>query len=61
MFAGSDTTAITLRVIIYFLIRSPEKMAKVQAEIDAADHKGKLSNPISYQKAITILLILERC
>lgn len=50
MFAGSDTTAITLRAVIYFLIRSPEKMAKVQAEIDAADHKGKLSNPISYQK-----------
>jgi cytochrome P450 len=37
VFADSDTTAIALRAIIYFLLRNPEIMDKVIAEIDEAD------------------------
>ncbi|KAL2000136.1 hypothetical protein VTN02DRAFT_3523 [Thermoascus thermophilus] len=55
VFAGSDTTAIALRAVIYFLIRHPEKMAKVRAELDAADREGKLSSPVSYRESITHL------
>ncbi|ETN45757.1 uncharacterized protein HMPREF1541_09590 [Cyphellophora europaea CBS 101466] len=55
VFAGSDTTAISLRAIIYFLCRHPSQRAEMVAEIDAADAAGKLSHPISYKEATTDL------
>ncbi|KAB5559620.1 cytochrome P450 oxidoreductase [Coniochaeta sp. 2T2.1] len=55
VFAGSDTTAIALRAAIYFLIKNPEKMKKTVDEIDAADKKGKLSDPIAYKESINHL------
>lgn len=51
VFAGSDTTAIALRAVIYYLCRHPECMAKVVGEIDAADKAGKLSTPIKYKES----------
>ncbi|KAE8381687.1 cytochrome P450 [Aspergillus bertholletiae] len=55
VFAGSDTTAIALRSILYYLIRHPDEMAKVRNEIDTADRAGKFSDLISYQESITHL------
>lgn len=55
VFAGSDTTTIALRAIFYFLLRHPETLEKVRAEIDNADREQKLSNPISYRESITHL------
>ncbi|KAH7389969.1 pisatin demethylase [Pyrenochaeta sp. MPI-SDFR-AT-0127] len=40
MFAGSDTTAISLRSIFYNLLRNPDKLAKLQAEFDEAEARG---------------------
>jgi cytochrome P450 len=37
MIAGSDTTAISLRAIFYNLVRNPDKLAKLQAELDEID------------------------
>ncbi|KAM3419786.1 hypothetical protein BST61_g3119 [Cercospora zeina] len=51
VFAGSDTTAIALRAVIYFLCRNPECMRKLVGNIDQADKQGKLSRPISYKEA----------
>ncbi|KAF5984321.1 cytochrome P450 monooxygenase oxidoreductase [Fusarium coicis] len=51
VFAGSDTTAIALRAIVYFLIKHPESMRMVVEEIDTADKSGKLSDPISYKES----------
>lgn len=51
VFAGSDTTAIALRAIIYFLCHHPQCMQKLVQEIDDADQAGRLSNPISYKEA----------
>jgi len=59
VFAGSDTTAIALRAIIYLLIRNPEKMEKLVSQIDNADRAGKLSDPISYKEATAHLRYLE--
>lgn len=55
VFAGSDTTAIALRSIVYYLCRNPLAMAKVIEEIDNADRKGQLSQPISYKETSTFL------
>jgi cytochrome P450 len=55
VFAGSDTTAIALRAIIYFLCRHPVCMLRLVAEIDHADSQGNLSHPISYKEANTLL------
>ncbi|KAF5571396.1 pisatin demethylase cytochrome P450 [Fusarium pseudoanthophilum] len=51
VFAGSDTTAIALRAIIYFLIKHPETMSMAVEEIDTANESGKLSDPISYKES----------
>ncbi|KAF9773847.1 hypothetical protein IL306_008254 [Fusarium sp. DS 682] len=55
VFAGSDTTAIALRAVIYFLIKNPDKMTKVIDEIDTADKDEKISDPISYKESIANL------
>jgi cytochrome P450 len=55
VFAGSDTTAIALRAIIYFLCRHPSAMAKTVEEIDNADKQGVLSQPISYKETTSSL------
>lgn len=48
MFAGSDTTAISLRAIFYNLIRNPEKLSKLRAEFDEAETKNifEKNNPL---------------
>jgi len=55
VFAGSDTTAIALRAVVYFLCRNNQCMQKVVSEIDAADKAGKLSTIISYKESTTEL------
>lgn len=55
VFAGSDTTAIALRAIIYFLLRHPRIMNKAVAEIDEADRRGSLTTPVSYRESTTQL------
>ncbi|KAJ5348201.1 Cytochrome P450 E-class group I [Penicillium brevicompactum] len=55
VFAGSDTTAIALRVIFYFLMREPAEMTKVVTEIDTAISENKVGNPISYHESTTYL------
>lgn len=59
VFAGSDTTAIALRAIVYFLCRHPAVEQKLVAELTAADANGSLSSPISYKQASTLLPYLD--
>jgi cytochrome P450 len=51
IFAGSDTTAISLRSVIYHLCRSPPSKAKLVAELDSAYARGELSFPIALAQA----------
>lgn len=44
-FAGSDTTAIVLRALFYYLLKNPQLLARLRSEIGPA---GELSNPISW-------------
>lgn len=51
IFAGSDTTAASLRAIFYYLCRTPSAYEKLQAELDSADEKGELSDPVTFAEA----------
>jgi cytochrome P450 len=42
MFAGSDTTAISLRAIFYNLIKTPDKLAKLRAEFEELNLTGQI-------------------
>ncbi|KKY36465.1 putative pisatin demethylase [Diaporthe ampelina] len=43
MFAGSDTTAMTLRAIFYNLLRSPSAMSRLLAELAAESESGRFT------------------
>jgi cytochrome P450 len=58
--AGSDTTAIALRSIIYNLLRTPSAKAKVLSEIDDHRRRGALSLPATYDEAMK-LPYLQAC
>lgn len=40
---GADTISTSLQSFFYHMLRNPEAMAKIRAEIDAAADKGALS------------------
>jgi cytochrome P450 len=51
VFAGSDTTAISLRSIVYYLLRNPVCKKKFIAEIEERKKHGELSDPVKIEKA----------
>ena len=50
IFAGSDTTAISTRSIIYYLLKNPKYKRKLVDEIDTQKREGKLSTPITLEQ-----------
>ncbi|KAH8774769.1 cytochrome P450 [Diaporthe sp. PMI_573] len=48
--AGSDTTATGMHSLIYYLLKHPHAMRKLQAEIDEADKAGRLSKIPQYKE-----------
>ncbi|GJC78608.1 cytochrome P450 monooxygenase gsfF [Colletotrichum liriopes] len=52
LLAGSDTTAISLRAVFYYVIRDEQVYRKLQAEIDEFQAAGKLSPVISYGESL---------
>lgn len=52
IFAGSDTTAISLRSVFYHLLKNPPTLHKVVEEIDnAVDGRDCLQEPISFAES----------
>lgn len=51
IFAGSDTTAISTRSIIYYLLKNPQMKNKLIEEIDEYRRQGKLSDPPRLEEA----------
>jgi cytochrome P450 len=49
--AGSDTTAISLRAMLYYMLKNPSTMRKLQKEIEEMEEKGLISDPITYQQS----------
>ncbi|PMD22339.1 cytochrome P450 [Hyaloscypha hepaticicola] len=54
LLAGSDTTAISLRATLYYLIKTPSSYKRLQAEIDEADRAGKLSKFVTYSESLAL-------
>lgn len=50
-FAGSDTTAASLRAVFYYLCQNPTAHRKLLKEIDESDSKGELSDPVTFAEA----------
>ena len=48
--AGSDSTAASLRVIVYHLCANPQILAKLRREIDIVTQEGKLSQPATFSE-----------
>lgn len=51
IFAGSDTTAVSTRAIIYYLLKNPQCKAKLVEEVDSRQRQGKISNPVRLEEA----------
>ncbi|RFU27323.1 hypothetical protein B7463_g9022, partial [Scytalidium lignicola] len=51
IFAGSDTTAISLRSMFYYLCKNPRCYRRVIEEIDEMDQKGLLSEIVTFAEA----------
>ncbi|KAL0936767.1 cytochrome P450 oxidoreductase [Colletotrichum truncatum] len=47
IFAGSDTTAISIRAIIYHILKNPESKRLLLEEINEFWQQGKLSDPVT--------------
>lgn len=45
IFAGSDTTSLTLTATLFNIVKRPEVLAKLRAELEQAIEKGELSDP----------------
>ncbi|KAJ4252350.1 hypothetical protein NW762_010948 [Fusarium torreyae] len=51
MVAGSDTTAISLSAVMYYLLKNPACMAKLREEVDSFTSKGQLSHHPTYKES----------
>ncbi|KAK2685269.1 hypothetical protein QWA68_015638 [Fusarium oxysporum] len=49
--AGSDTTSISLTGVLWALLRNPEAMEKLRAEVDDKYLSGEIGDPISFADA----------
>ena len=61
-FAGSDTTAIAMRSILYHLIKSPAAMTKLVTEIDDFYSQGNVcGSHIAYSEAVKMPYLVACC
>lgn len=61
-FAGSETTAISLSAVFYYLLKNPRSYAKVMAELDDADAENKFGdNDVVPLAAAQKLVYLDAC
>jgi len=51
IFAGADTTAISLRSMFYYLIRNPKCMKRLVEEVDGMDRAGRLSEFVTFAES----------
>ncbi|USP76766.1 uncharacterized protein yc1106_04040 [Curvularia clavata] len=59
LLAGSDSTASTMRTILYFLMKNPDCMATAVQEIKSQEHL--LSSPMTYMESTKHLPYVNAC
>lgn len=52
MFSGSDTTAITLCAILYYMLQNPSTMQRLREEIAGFEARGLLSDKITFNQSL---------
>lgn len=52
MFSGSDTTAITLCAILYYMLQNPSTMQRLREEIADFSGRGLLSDKITFSQSL---------
>ena len=52
--AGFDTTAFTMTAMIYYLLKNPETLPKLQQELESGVARGQLSNPPKYAETANL-------
>ncbi|KAL4810657.1 cytochrome P450 [Aspergillus unguis] len=61
IFAGSDTTATTIRTAALFLMTNPPVVSKLQHELDTAVKNGGISRPVITHNLTQSLPYLQAC
>jgi cytochrome P450 len=51
MIAGSDTTAISLSAILYYLLKNPQTFSTLRQEIDEQQAEGKISHFVTFKQS----------
>ncbi|KAF5985494.1 putative alpha-galactosidase C precursor [Fusarium bulbicola] len=51
MIAGSDTTAISLSAVLYYLLKNPSCVDKLREEVDTFTANGQLSTYVTYKES----------
>ncbi|KAF5486925.1 Cytochrome P450 monooxygenase gsfF [Colletotrichum siamense] len=59
--AGADTTATTLGCTMRFIMKNPAVLARVRAELAAAESAGRLSTPIQHEETRENLPFFVAC
>ncbi|PWY80340.1 cytochrome P450 [Aspergillus sclerotioniger CBS 115572] len=49
--AGSDTTAISLRAVLYYTLKHPEILSKLREELRRALQAGRITVPVSWKQS----------
>lgn len=57
LLAGSDTTLIWFRTVLYCLMKNPPSVQDIQEGIDTAFEEGRLNHPINYADSIKLPLL----
>jgi cytochrome P450 len=50
--AGSDTTGISLRAILYYIVKDPGVYAKLTDEINSFASTGQISDPVTFSESL---------
>jgi cytochrome P450 len=61
LMAGSDSVAINMRAVLYYLMRSPSAMAQAIQELRRADGESLLSTPITFSESTMHLPYITAC
>lgn len=59
--AGADSTAGTLRAVIYYLLKNPSTLDKLTAEIDEAYANGHLTTPAQHSQVTALPYLMAVC